>query len=90
MPASASTISNVTYVSGTGAGTYVTYVNGVAKTPAGNPDWYAGIGVCRIGNNNIANSPFRGYLYEIIVYKSALSTADLTSVNDYLKLKWDY
>jgi prepilin-type N-terminal cleavage/methylation domain-containing protein/prepilin-type processing-associated H-X9-DG protein len=90
MPGTASTISNVTYVSGTGAGTYVTYVNGVAKAPAGNPDWYAGIGVCRIGNNNIANSPFRGYLYEIIVYKSALSTADLTSVNDYLKLKWDY
>jgi len=88
MPTSSTTTpSIVTYVSGSGNGSYVVYVNGVAQT-AQNPDWYGSIGTCIIGSNSANNGPFRGKVYEVILYKSALSASDVSTLGTYLHSKW--
>lgn len=44
--------------------------------------------VLNIGSRNQASLFFDGYLYELIIYNGALSTAQIALVNDYLRRKW--
>lgn len=67
------------------------YSNNVAGTPVAfttTINWQ----VMNVGtrwNSGAANTQYKGYIAEIIVYNSALSTTQISAVNNYLFNKWN-
>lgn len=89
MPTTSTTGIRGGIVSSSVANTYTVYINGVAKSPAQTTGTWTAPGVCRIGNNSIPNGAFKGPIAEIILYNTALSASDYTTVDNYLKDKYD-
>ncbi len=89
MPTTSTTPVRAAVVSNSATTTYTAYVNGVAKTPAQATGTWTAPGVCIIGNNSIPNGAFKGPIAEILLYNTALSASDYTTVDNYLKDKYD-
>lgn len=71
---------------GSGSTNTVIYRNGVQKTFSANSD-SGGAPACHIGAEN-SNRWFSGYMAEVIIYNTVLSTADRSCIEDYLSLKY--
>ena len=65
----------------------VTYKNGtqVATDPTANT---TNTGAVRIGDNYVNANPYGGYIAEIVLYNSSLSTSDRQLIESYLKTKY--
>lgn len=62
------------------------YINGVNDTESSAP--VGAPGVIAMGNAGSYNQPLKGDISEVMVYNKALSTDEITSINDYLSKKW--
>jgi hypothetical protein len=69
------------YLSGTSKGT--------AEAGGQNPSTSDAALPLHIGNSPLISNPWKGYIVEIIIYNKAISAGDRTTVNDYLKVKYN-
>lgn len=65
------------------------YVNGGSATNFDPADAYqATAAATTIGAQTAAATPFTGFIYEFLIYNSALNDTDRATVRDYLNAKW--
>ncbi|ANW95954.1 hypothetical protein AXE80_06525 [Wenyingzhuangia fucanilytica] len=62
--------------------------NEVSNTDASDTDFLTGAAPGVLGRGNRSDRGFQGYVSEVIIYNSALSTLDLSKIESYLAIKY--